>query len=149
MDIQSTLSLLIQVLVMSFVALMVFDFVAGLWAVPLPPVGWQPPVIEQSTISATAPQPSPQSEIQQATSEAIAFEEIPDPWTLEPQSPHQSAPAPAVIVPFPTFQLLPPAQIPQQAQPTKRKRTAKSSTSKKSASTSTKRQSTKSRQITA
>ena len=146
MDIQSTLTQAIEVIVMSFVALMVFDFMDGLWVVSLPPVRWQLPVIEQPTVSATAPQPTLQQEIQQATPKAIAFEKIPDPWTLEPQSPHHSVLAPAVIIPFPRLRLLPPAKV----QPTKPKRTkAKSSTSKKFASTSTKRQSTKPRKITA
>ncbi|MBD2511137.1 hypothetical protein H6G91_28455 [Nostoc muscorum FACHB-395] len=145
MDIQATLTLTIQVVVMSFVALMVFDFMNSLWVVPLPPFGWQLPVIEQPTVSATASQPTPQQEIQQVTPRAIAFEKISDPWTLEPQSPDHSVPTPAVIIPFPRLRLLPPAK----AQPTKPKRTkAKSSTSKKFASTSTKHQSTKPRKIT-
>ncbi|MEH2231104.1 MAG: hypothetical protein V7K71_16030 [Nostoc sp.] len=74
MDIQATLTLTIQAVIMSFVALMVFDFIDGLWVVPLPPIGWEPSVIEQPTVSATSPQPTPR---------AIAFERIPDPWTLE------------------------------------------------------------------
>ncbi|MDZ8066963.1 MAG: hypothetical protein RMY64_15295 [Nostoc sp. DedQUE08] len=136
MDIQATLTLTIQAVVISFVVLMVFDFIDGLWVVPLPPIEWEPSVIEQPTVSATASQPTPR---------AIAFEKIPDPWTLEPQSPHHSVLTPAVIIPFPRLRLLPPAKV----QPIKPKRTkAKSSTSKKSASTSTKRQSTKPRKIT-
>lgn len=150
MDIQSTLNLLIQAVVMSFVALMVFDFADGLWSVPLPPTGWQPPVIEQPTVSPVAPPPTPQEESPHATPLFPQFEEIPDPWTLEPQSSHYAVPAPSLVIPFPTLRLLPPA-IAQKAQPTKPKRTkakAKSSTSAKSASTP-KRQSTKSRKITA
>jgi hypothetical protein len=57
---------------MSFVALMVFDFIDGLWVVPLPPIEWEPSVIEQPTVSAT----SPQQEIRQATPRAITFEKI-------------------------------------------------------------------------
>ncbi len=76
MDIQATLTLTIQAVVMSFVALMVFDFIDGLWVVPLPPIEWEPSVIEQPTVSATCPQPTPQQEIQQATPRAIAFEKI-------------------------------------------------------------------------
>lgn len=124
MDTQSVLNLMIQAVVMGIVALMVFDFVSGLWVVPLPPAGWQPPVIEPFTVSTTAPQPTPQQEIPLPTP-TVAFEEIPDPWTLQPQSSHRSAPAPAVIVPFPTLRLLPPA-IAQEVQPT----TAKRKTSK-------------------
>ncbi|WP_242059452.1 hypothetical protein [Nostoc foliaceum] len=100
MDIQATLTLTIQAVVMSFVALMVFDFIDGLWVVPLPPIEWEPSVIEQPTVSATASQPTPR---------AIAFEKISDPWTLEPQSPHHSVLTPAVIIPFPRLRLLPPA----------------------------------------
>jgi hypothetical protein len=136
MDIQATLTLTIQAVIMSFVALMVFDFIDGLWVVPLPPIGWEPSVIEQPTVSATASQPTPR---------AIAFEKISDLWTLEPQSPHHSVPT-AVIIPLPRLRLLPAAKV----QLTKPKRAkAKSSTSKKSASTSTKRKSTKPRKITA
>jgi hypothetical protein len=76
MDIQATLTLTIQAVVMSFVALMVFDFIDGLWVVALPPIGWEPSVIEQPTVSATSPQPIPQQEIRQATPRAIAFEKI-------------------------------------------------------------------------
>lgn len=89
MDIQATLTLTIQAVVISFVALMVFDFMDSLWVVPLPPFGWQPPVIEQPTVSATASQPTPR---------AIAFENISDPWTLELQSPDHSVPTPAAII---------------------------------------------------
>jgi hypothetical protein len=76
MDIQAILTLTIQAVVMSFVALMVFDFIDGLWVVPLPPIEWEPSVIEQPTVFATSPQPTPQQEIQQATPRAIAFEKI-------------------------------------------------------------------------
>jgi hypothetical protein len=130
MDTQSVLNLMIQAVVMGIVTLMIFDFIGGLWVVPLPPAGWQPPVIEPATVSAVAPQPTPQQEISQPTL-AIApqFEEIPDPWTLQPQSSHHSAPA--VIVSFPALRLLPPAQ---EVQPTKTKRR----TSKPSKSTQSK-----------
>nr|MDZ8209845.1 hypothetical protein [Nostoc sp. ChiSLP03a] len=61
MDIQTTLTLTIQAVVISFVALMVFDFIDGLWVVPLPPIGWEPSVIEQPTVSATVSQPTPRA----------------------------------------------------------------------------------------
>ncbi|MEH2234810.1 hypothetical protein [Nostoc sp.] len=38
MDIQSTLTQAIEFIVMSFVALMIFDFIDGLYVVPLPPI---------------------------------------------------------------------------------------------------------------
>jgi hypothetical protein len=145
MDIQATLTLMIQAVVMGIAALMIFDFVTGLWVVSLPPAGWQPPVIEQPTVSAVVAQPTPQEESPHATPLVPQFEEIPDPWTLQPQSPHQPVPTP-VILPFPTFRLLPPAQ---EVQPTKRtKAKAKSSTPRKSASTP-KHRPTKSHKITA
>ncbi len=98
MDIQATLTLTIQAVVISFVALMVFDFVDGLWVVPLPPAGWQPLQGEQPTVSAVATQPT--------CVIAQQFEEILDPWTLQPQSPHHSVPAPFVIVPFPPVRVV-------------------------------------------
>lgn len=111
MDTQSVLTLMIQVIVMGFISFMVFDFMDGLWGVPMPPASWQPPVIEQPTVSAISPQPTPAPTPQ--------FEEIPDPWTNEPLSPHHAVNAPSpVIVPFPTLRLLPPAKV----QPTKPKR---------------------------
>ena len=48
MDIQSTLTQAIEVIVMSFVALMIFDFIDGLYVVPLPPIA-----IAQSNASST------------------------------------------------------------------------------------------------
>ncbi|BAB78172.1 hypothetical protein ACN23B_27400 (plasmid) [Anabaena sp. FACHB-709] len=128
MDIQATLNLMIQAVVMGVVALMVFDFVGGLWVVPLPGAGWQPPIIEQSTVSVFQQVPTPQQEIPLPTP-AIApqFEEIPDPWTLETQSPQNCLPASAAIVLFPTLQLLPPAKA-QEVQPTKPKRRTSKST---------------------
>lgn len=146
MDIQATLTLTSQAVVISFVALMVFDFIDGLWVVPLPPIGWEPSVIEQPTVSATASQPTPQQEIQQITPRAIAFEKISDPWTLEPQSPHHSVPTPAVIIPLPRHQLLPPAFLYNRPNLSRLKQNRPRL--KKSASTSTKRQSTKPRKIT-
>ena len=139
MDIQSTLTLMIQAVVMSFVALMVFDFMDGLWGVPLPPASWQPPVIEPTTVSAPSPLPTPES--------APQFEEIPDPWSLAPQSPQHRVHAPSsVIVSFPTLRLLPPAKV--QATKSTRKKSSTSPKSPKSTS-STKRKSTKSRTLTA
>lgn len=38
MGIQSILTQALEVIVMSFVALMIFDFIDGLYVVPLPPI---------------------------------------------------------------------------------------------------------------
>ena len=60
MDIQSLLTQAIEVIVMSFVALLIFDFVDGLYVVPLPPI-----TVAQSNASLksaiTAPQIEPLS----------------------------------------------------------------------------------------
>ncbi|MBD2504588.1 hypothetical protein H6G83_28935 [Anabaena azotica FACHB-119] len=147
MDIQNILNIAIQVIVMGFVSLMLFDFADRLWGVPMPPASWQPPVIEP----ATAPQPNPQQEIPQLSpASAPQFEEIPDPW-LEP-APVNTVSAQSVIVPFPTLRLLPPAKV-QPSKP-KRKRAKSSSKSPKSpkspkSASTPKRQSTKTRTLTA
>lgn len=146
MDIQSILTQTIEVIVMSFVTLMIFDLVGGLWVVPLPPAGWQPPVIEQSTERGVATRLTLQENIPHVTPLALQFEQIPDPWSLE-AAPVNPVFAQSVIISFPTLRLLPPTQEVQISKP-KRTR-AKSSTPPKSASTSTKRQPTKSRKITA
>ena len=116
MDIQSPLTLAIEVIVMSFVALMIFDFIDGLYVVPLPLI------ISESTASVTAPQLSElplaqqlEVEPQQIPLVKPKFEEIPDPWTLEADSYKISTQA--VILPFPTLRLLPPVK--QQSRTTK------------------------------
>lgn len=54
MDIQSTLTQAIEVIVMSFVALMIFNFVDGLYFVPLPPIAIaQSNASSKSTVTAT------------------------------------------------------------------------------------------------
>ncbi|QLE59656.1 hypothetical protein [Nostoc sp. TCL26-01] len=131
MDIQSTLTLVIEVIVMSFVTLMIFDFVDGLYAVPLPTVTFaQPKVISKSTISAVTPQFKPISNSEQLEPEpqqiAPQFEQLPDPWELELAFQNSTVETQSVV-PFSTLRLLPPVQ---KVQP-KRTRTTKKTTSTK------------------
>lgn len=122
MDIQSTLTQAIEVIVMSFVALMIFDFVDGLYVVPLPIIA-----IAQSSANRESrvlphfePLPKPeQPELspQQIPFVRSQFEEIPDPWTLEADSCNSNITTQAVILPFPTLRLLPPVK--QQSKSTK------------------------------
>jgi len=123
MDIQSTLTQAIEVIVMSFVALMIFDFVDGLYVVPLPPIAIaQSSANRESTV--TAPQfellsntEQPEVQPQQIPLVTPQFEEIPDPWTLEIDSYKSNISSQAVILPFPTLRLLPPVK--QQSKTTK------------------------------
>lgn len=132
MDIQSTLTLVIEVIVMSFVALMIFNFVDGLYAVPLPTVTFaQPKVISKSTTSAVTPQFEPISNSEQLEPEpqriAPQFEQLPDPWELELALQINPTETQSVVLPFPTLRLLPPVA---EVQP-KRTRTTKKTTSRK------------------
>ncbi len=123
MDIQSILTQAIEVIVMSFVALMIFDFIDGLYVVPLPAIAIaQSNTNSESTVSAPRfePLPNPEQlkvEPQQITLITPQFEEMPDPWTLKADSYNSNISSQAVILPFPTLRLLPPVK--QQSKTTK------------------------------
>ncbi len=131
MDIQSTLTQAIEVIVMSFVALMIFDFVDGLYVVPLPPIAIAPSnASSKSTVTATQ---APLSNTKQLEVEpqlipfvTSQFEEISDPWTLELEPHDSSTETQPVVVQFPSLKLLPPAA---KVQP-KASKTTKPKTSK-------------------
>jgi len=134
MDIQSTLTQAIEFIVMSFVALMIFDFIDGLYVVPLPAIA-----IAQSNINSksrvTAPQFEPLSKTKQLVVEpqqipfvTSQFEEISDPWTLEADSYNSNISTQAVILPFPTLRLLPPVK--QQSKSTKNSKKSQKSCKK-------------------
>lgn len=115
MDIQSTLTQAIEFIVMSFVALMIFDFIDGLYVVPLPPIAIAPSnASSKSTVTATQFQPlsnTKQLEVepQQIPFVTSHFEEISDPWTLELESHNSSTKTQPVVLQFPSLRLLPPA----------------------------------------
>jgi hypothetical protein len=140
MDIQSTLTQAIEVIVMSFVALMIFDFIDGLYVVPLPPIA-----VAQSNSSSesaiTAPQFEPLSNSEQLVVEPqripfvrSQFGEIPDPWTLELEPRNSSTKTQPVILQFPSLRLLPPVTG---VQPKSKAKTAKKSTTTKDKTTKT------------
>lgn len=142
MDIQSTLTQTIEFIVMSFVALMIFDFIDGLYVVPLPPQ-----TIAQSNASLksaiTAPQIEPLSNTEQPEVEPqqipfvrSQFEEISDPWTLELEPHNSSIETQPVVLQFPSLRLLPPAT---KVQPKSKAKTTKKSTTKSSITATGKR----------
>ncbi|MCC5619403.1 hypothetical protein LC605_30955 [Nostoc sp. CHAB 5836] len=140
MDIQSTLTQAIEVIVMSFVALMIFDLIDGLYVVPLPPIA-----IAQSGTSSKSTVTAPQFELlsntkqlevepQQIPFVTSHFEEISDPWTLELEPHNSFIETQPVVLQFPLLRLLPPAA---QVQSKSKAKTAKKSTSLKGKATKT------------
>jgi hypothetical protein len=133
MDIQSTLTLAIEVIVMSFVALMIFDFVDGLYVVPLPPIAIaQFNASSKYTVTATQFEPlsnTKQLEVepQQIPFVTSHFEGISDPWTLELEPHNSSTETQPVVLQFPSLRLLPPATG---VQPKSKAKTAKGKTTK-------------------
>ncbi|MBG1263106.1 hypothetical protein [Nostoc commune] len=137
MSIQSTLTLAIEVIFILFVALMIFDFIDGLYLVPLPPMISiaQPQVVSEPTALVLAPHFEPISnpcslevEAQQINVIAPQFESIPDPWTLELDSLNSTIETESILLPLSVLRLLPPVE---EVQP-KPKRTK---TTKKAADT--------------
>ncbi|MBC6431928.1 hypothetical protein FM036_14515 [Nostoc sp. HG1] len=140
MDIQSTLTQAIEVIVMSFVALIIFDFVDGLYVVPLPPIAIaQLNTISKSTVTATQFEPLSNTEQlvvepQQIPFVTSQFEKISDPWTLELEPHNSSTETQPVILQFPSLRLLPPATG---VQPKSKAKTANKSTPLKGKTTKT------------
>ncbi|MDZ8258999.1 hypothetical protein [Nostoc sp. ChiQUE01b] len=139
MDIQSLLTQAIEVIVMSFVALMIFDFMDGLYVVPLPAIAiTQSNVSSKSTVTAPLEPLSNTEQLvvkpQQIPFVTSQFEKISDPWTLELEPHNSSTEIQPVILPFPSLRLLPPATGVQPKARATRKSTAKpkSTTTKKS-----------------
>ncbi|MEH2120573.1 hypothetical protein [Nostoc sp.] len=129
MDIQSTLTQAIEVIVMSFVALMIFDFVDGLYVVPLPPIA-----IAQSSANRKSIVTPPQFEALPNSEKLVVepqkipfvtqFEEISDPWTLELEPYNNSIETQPVVLSLPTLKLLlPVTEI--QTQPKSKSRSRK------------------------
>lgn len=149
MDIQSILTQAIEVIVMSFVALLIFDFVDGLYVVPLPPI-----TVAQSNASLksaiTAPQIEPLSnterpevEPQQTPFLTSQFEKISDPWTLELEPHNSSTETQPVVLQFPSLRLLPPATGVQSKAKTANKSTPLKGKTTKTSKTTAKATSTK------
>ncbi|MEH2327375.1 MAG: hypothetical protein V7K32_28220 [Nostoc sp.] len=141
MDIQSTLTQAIEVIVMSFVALMIFDFVDGLYVVPLPPIAIaQSNTNSKSTVTATQFEPLSNTEQlvvepQQLPFVTSQFEKISDPWTLELEPHNSSTKTQPVVLQLPSLRLLPPAPV---VEPKARAKTAKPKSTKTTKTTNTK-----------
>ncbi|MBD2566001.1 MULTISPECIES: hypothetical protein [Nostoc] len=74
MDIQSTLTQAIEVIVMSFVALLIFDFIDGLYVVPLPAIAIaQSNTSSKSTVTATQVEPLSNTEQPEVEPQQIPF----------------------------------------------------------------------------
>ncbi|BDI20563.1 hypothetical protein ANSO36C_63650 (plasmid) [Nostoc cf. commune SO-36] len=133
MDIQSLLTQAIEVIVMSFVALMIFDFIDRLYVVPLPSIAIaQFNSGSESAITATQFEPLSNTEQVEVEPQQIPFvtsefEEISDPWTLELESHNSSTETQPVVLPFPSLRLLPPAA---KVQPKSKAKTAKPKSTK-------------------
>jgi hypothetical protein len=116
MSIQSTLTLAIEVIFNLFIGLMIFDLINGLWIVPLPPVAFaQPSVLEKSQTSTLFPQIKEIPDFEQLETQPVPFiapqfDEIPDPWTLEPALPNSTFENQSVVLTWTTLRLLPPVQ---------------------------------------
>ncbi|MBN3947764.1 MAG: hypothetical protein HWQ38_15415 [Nostoc sp. NMS7] len=153
MSIQSTLTLALEVIFNLFVALMIFDFIDGLYLVPLPPMISiaQPQVVSEPTPSVFTPHFEPISnpcwlevEPQEITLIPPQFESIPDPWTLELDSLNSTVKTQSLVLAFPTLRLLPPVKEVQQTKRTKTSYQTKSTA--KATSTKTKQKTSRPRQ---
>lgn len=121
MNIQSTIILLIEVIFWAFVAIMMNDFVNGLFEL------WHNQTL--TPVSAITPQLDPIT--QQIAVNEPQFELIPDPWELPVETKNNTSETQSIALPFPTLILLPPAKEVQ----TKRKRTTNKSTTNERKST--------------
>jgi hypothetical protein len=126
MDIQSTLTLAIEVIVMSFVTLMIADFVNGLLVVPAS--------ISTASVFETLPS-FEQLEVKPQVTPQV--EEVPDPWELveiqESEIATVEEPSLSSVL---TLRLLPPAQE-TKPQPKRRGRPNKSADQQKPAPATT------------
>jgi len=121
MTLQSTITLLIEIVFWATLLVLMTDFVNGLFDV------WYSQNL--APVSAITPQLEP--ETQQITFKQPQFELIPDPWELQTASENHSPKTQSIVLPFPKLRLLPPAKEVQ----TKSSRTTKKSTATKRKST--------------
>jgi hypothetical protein len=106
MDIQSILSLAIQVIFMGFVSLVFVDFVNGLFWLPYSYSAIAPIATTNQAIAAATPHTVPES-IAAPESEP-QFAQLPSPWDLVTDIQPNPIPQP-VVLQFPMLKLLPPA----------------------------------------
>ncbi|MBE9053661.1 hypothetical protein IQ243_25325 [Nostocales cyanobacterium LEGE 11386] len=131
MDTQSALTLAIEIIFWAFVTLMLNDLVDGVFRNFAQP--------QYTVISAQLPSPVteindfPNLAVKSETLQVEKFEQLPDPWELQPDCEPKIAEPQTVVVPFPVLRLLPPAQV--TPQPKRRGRPKKSGESIQSTAT--------------
>ncbi|RCJ30693.1 hypothetical protein A6769_32850 [Nostoc punctiforme NIES-2108] len=103
MDIQSLLTLTIVAIFWAFVTLVIFQFINGLFV----SAAYASNVVSVSNGNIAASTIPSVSEV--ITPQAINFEKLPDPWTLEDEVVHCTSNE-AVILSFPILRLLPPVK---------------------------------------
>ncbi|AUB42216.1 hypothetical protein COO91_08328 [Nostoc flagelliforme CCNUN1] len=103
MDMQSLLTLAIVVIFWAFVALVIFQFINGLFV----SAAYASNVVSVSNGNIAASTIPSVSEV--ITAQARTFEKLPDPWTLEDKIVHHTSNE-AVVLSFPTLRLLPPVK---------------------------------------
>ncbi len=103
MDMQSLLTLTIVAIFWAFVTLVIFQFINGLFV----SAAYASNVVSVSNLNIAASTIPSVSEI--ITPQAMTFEKLPDPWTLEDEVVHRTSNE-AVIISFPILRLLPPVK---------------------------------------
>ncbi|MBW4426978.1 MAG: hypothetical protein KME50_21670 [Nostoc desertorum CM1-VF14] len=124
MDMQSLLTLAIVTIFWAFVTLVISQFISGLFV----SAAYASNLVSVSNINIVAPTIPSVSEV--ITPQAMTFEKLPDPWTLEDEAVHRTSNE-AVILSFPTLRLLPPVkEISPQPKRTTRSNKANNSANK-------------------
>ncbi|WGV29038.1 hypothetical protein [Halotia branconii] len=116
MDIQSILTIAIEVVFWAFTGLIIFDFINGLFVLDINPitvVSDLQPQVKQETMPAVTPAPQIELPI--------------DPWELNAETQQVSVKTSSVVPPFSELKLLPQAK--QVEQKSKRNSTSKKTTS--------------------
>ncbi|MEH2120914.1 hypothetical protein [Nostoc sp.] len=103
MDMQSLLTLAIVVLFWAFITLVMFQFINGLFI----SAAYTSNLVSVSNGNIAASTIPSVSEV--ITPQAMTFEKLPDPWTLEDEVVHRTSNE-TVILSFPTLRLLPPVK---------------------------------------
>ncbi|MBD2537142.1 hypothetical protein H6G97_51355 [Nostoc flagelliforme FACHB-838] len=103
MDMQSLLTLTIVVIFWAFITLVMFQFINGLFI----SAAYTSNVVSVSNGNIAASTIPSVSKV--ITSQAMTFEKLPDPWTLEDELVHRTSNE-AVALSFPTLRLLPPVK---------------------------------------
>ncbi|MBD6620738.1 hypothetical protein FNW02_34515 [Komarekiella sp. 'clone 1'] len=134
MNVQDVLTLAIEAIFWAFVGIMMFQFITELFV----SVANTNSVISEENSDVVSQLPSSvlsEVAVTIPSETTRKFEQLPDPWTLEPKVAQTNSPV-AAILPFPTLRLLPPAkeiklQSKRTRTPKKTESVAKSKTNKK------------------